>query len=228
MYFNSDILDVNDKDDFIELVKYLSDNQLRHFLKTIHIKIKLPDNDFTSYSNEMHNDNVENLKLRLCNLKNQNRFSANSTSHSTVNEFEAILANENVVTYFIGKANSDLSNISIHFFPNDYSFCVDMRKSQPKLPFICKYKTLKKNKTSTDFYPDSLRNYQQDPKMSYVINSLFAIVHGLDKAHQIVTFNLLKKKNYHFYCKYALIHLSSATEHLVYVKNLKKSTAQLF
>ena len=28
MYFNSDILDVNDKDDFIELVKYLSDNKL--------------------------------------------------------------------------------------------------------------------------------------------------------------------------------------------------------
>jgi hypothetical protein len=116
--------------------------------------------------------------------------------HSTLSEFEASLANENV-----GKANSDLANISIKFSPRDYSYCVDMRKSHTKLPFICKYKTLKNNKTSTDFYPDSLRNYQQDPKMSYVINSLYAIVHGLDKAHQIVTLHkrLLLLIFFHYY-----------------------------
>lgn len=189
MYFNSDILDVNDKEDLLELIKYLLDNRLSHYLKSLHIKINLPDHDSTSYSEEMHNDYVENLKLKLCNSNNQNTVSTSSMFHSTLSEFEASLANENVVTFFIGKANSDLANISIKFSPKDYSYCVDMRKLQTKLPFICKYKTLKNNKTSTDFYPDSLRNYQQDPKMSYVINSLYAIVHGLDKAHQIVTHN---------------------------------------
>lgn len=49
-------------------------------------------------------------------------------------------------------------------------------------------------KFSGDYYPDSLRNYQQDPKMSYVINALLAIAHGLAKIHQNVI--LLHKKIY--------------------------------
>ncbi len=54
-----------------------------------------------------------------------------------------------------------------------------------KLAFVCK---LKKSKTSPNqvYYKHSLADYQQDPKMSYIINAFLAVVYGLDMSQKSV------------------------------------------
>ena len=83
-------------------------------------------------------------------------------------------------------------------------YCFKWKNCAKKLPFICKFdsSSAKSNAKShedsiklinyDDFYPDTLRSYQQDPKMSFVINSLLAVAHGLDRVHKKVNILLIK------------------------------------
>ncbi|CAF0865551.1 unnamed protein product [Brachionus calyciflorus] len=62
------------------------------------------------------------------------------------------------------------------------SYCFQQNKCNDKLRVICELKYENINSE----YADSLKNYEQDPKMSYVMNALLSIVYGLERIHKIV------------------------------------------
>jgi hypothetical protein len=118
-------------------------------------------------------------------------------------DYEASLTDENVVTFFDSKINQHLQCISILINNSSLGvdkkpvFCLKMKNCVRRLPFICKFESSSGRSESSsansdgstekiDFYPDTLRNYQQDPKMSFVINSFLAVAYGLDRVHQKV------------------------------------------
>lgn len=115
------------------------------------------------------------------------------------------LSDDDVITFFNSHLKPDRQCISIIITRvtsgrTNFSYCVQFNNCYRKLPFICKFRhstssfstnNLENKNTShrkIEFYPDTLRNYQQDPKMSYVINSLLAVVYGLDRIYKKVAF----------------------------------------
>jgi hypothetical protein len=105
-----------------------------------------------------------------------------------------------------------ISNVIVESGGNNFSYCIELSKCDDRLPFVCKFET---NKTkdreqkiasvggvmssssksgkkiidSSNFiFPDTLQGYIQDPKMSYVMNSFLALVHGLNRVHQAVSY----------------------------------------
>jgi hypothetical protein len=210
-YFNSELLDTNEYD-LNELINYLyKTNQLEHLSK-IHIKIKStqrhhqPDQDASEQSNEV---NKKKLKLKLCQSQSvKEKALYNNLLHKNANlsELDDSLIDDDLATYldYKKKENLKYTSIKISYENNvndedeikNYDHCIEVNSKKKKLAFICKFETRNKKNIDddvsdddddmNDFYPDTLRDYIQDPKMSYVMNSLLAIVNGLDKAHQIV------------------------------------------
>lgn len=74
------------------------------------------------------------------------------------------------------------------------SHCFSYNNCEEQLYYICNYdKKLygdtnanEKNQSSSYNYSDTLQDYQQDPKMSYVMNSFLAIAYALNRIHQTV------------------------------------------
>ena len=199
-YALSDLLDINDQYDFHHVLEHISTNAKSKIFKKIHAKIKLI-NGFNNNSNENshrieHYDgldyfNEQNIKLKLC--KNSDLDYKNEIP----SEFEASigLSDEDVITFFNSKIYHNPTPVSLEILESEESdeevkknldFCVEINNYEKKLPFVCKLE-VKNFKGENLFYQNSLKNYQQDPKMSYVINSVLAIVNGLDKAHQNVS-----------------------------------------
>ncbi len=74
----------------------------------------------------------------------------------------------------------------------DQIFCIN--DCERELYYICNYDTTKKSdKDDIYVYSDTLQDYQQDPKMSYVMNSFLAVAYGLDKIHQKVLIKFFSK-----------------------------------
>jgi hypothetical protein len=157
-------------------------------------------------------DLSSNVRIKVCRSHFYTRVkkSKRNTFHPKSNDFyDMITSGENVITFFNSKLNQQTSQFISILFTNDtnkqnyeyvsdyvdknqinYSYCIELKNYEKKLPFVCKYEGKFSNKSKkyqlVDFYPDSLFNYQQDPKMSYVINSLLAVVHGLNRIHKNV------------------------------------------
>jgi hypothetical protein len=133
---------------------------------------------------------------------------------SLLSSFELALADEQVFTYFINNIDQNkqclsivISNMIIENGGNNFSYCIELNKCDDRLPFVCKFETNKtkerekmtaagssksKQVDSSNFiFPDTLQGYIQDPKMSYVMNSFLALVHGLNRVHQAVIFSRL-------------------------------------
>ena len=201
-YFHADLLDLNNKEELKKIFEYLANNAMTDFLRKVHVRIKLSSsqNEPTTESDEKRfqfdeNNSSENtLKLKLCKpiKKTDDRIS------ESTNEFEASFSNEEVITFFNSKLQltrpqcfsiSIINNFLLNK-KNNFTYCIELKECNKNLPFICKYELNKTNynytKTAMDVYPDTLQGYQQDPKMSYVINSFLAVVHGLEKAHKKV------------------------------------------
>lgn len=144
------------------------------------------------------NDDINDLKFL---------YSRNESIHDFMNT----LSDDDVITFYNSHLKSDRQCISVlnnqtlsleksknrrDLFKSKFSYCVQFNTCYRRLPFICKFRhsppsfsssNLEKSNRShlkAEFYPDTLRNYQQDPKMSYVINSLLAVSYGLDRIHQ--------------------------------------------
>lgn len=95
---------------------------------------------------------------------------------------------EEVFTFYNSKSfKSDVGCIILNLRNNTrkrLSYCLDLDKCGQELPYICK---LKKDITSQQrYYKHSLENYQQDPKMSYIMNAFLAVVYGLNNAQKNV------------------------------------------
>jgi hypothetical protein len=74
----------------------------------------------------------------------------------------------------------------------DQIFCIN--DCERELYYICSYDSTKKSdKDDTFVYSDTLQDYQQDPKMSYVMNSFLAVAYGLDRIHQKVLIKFFTK-----------------------------------
>ena len=127
----------------------------------------------------------------------QHRTMANESS---VSDFLSSLSDPDVITFFNLRLKPDVQCISVHISNtmtpkasgNNFSYCAQFKVCYTRLPYVCKLSPPSPANRSAaalqrqEFYPDTLRNYQQDPKMSYVINSLLAIAHGLNRVHQKV------------------------------------------
>ncbi len=70
---------------------------------------------------------------------------------------------------------------------NPLPYCLDINECTDQLPFICKLKKDLKAPKKT-YYKHSLADYQQDPKMSYIMNAFLAVVYGLHNAQKKVSF----------------------------------------
>lgn len=165
----------------------------------IHVKISLY-NSLLNTSNDQLLEGLNyfddnNIRLKLC--KNLDV----DYKGEFVTDFEASLADEDVITIFNSKIYQNPPHLSLEILGNieknseknvnpepskQINYCIELKTYEKKLPFICKL-DLQNLKPETVFYKNSLKNYQQDPKMSYVINSVLAIVNGLDKVHQNVS-----------------------------------------
>ncbi len=197
-YEMSDLLDINDQHDFHLVLEHISTNPKSKIFKKIQAKIKLI-NGFNNITNENtqkneHYDgdyfNEQNIKLKLCkNLDIDYKQELPTDFETSIG-----LGDEDVITFFNSKIYHNPTPVSIEIteieesndeLKKNVNFCVEINNYEKKLPFICKLEA-KNFKEKNLFYRNSLKNYQQDPKMSYVINSVLAIVNGLEKAHQSV------------------------------------------
>jgi hypothetical protein len=211
-YFNSDLIDLNNNDELLDLLEYIAlDPTKADYFLGMHTRIK-----FSTDSSETTNDGwlksstdeaysgEEILKFKLCkknqNKKRQNIFANEEYAYFAKNEsfgdFEATLSDDDVITVFSSHTpkfqcisilvTNDLNNEKRK---NNFTYC-GINNCLRKLPFVCKfYSDVLDNQNRTtqlDFYPDTLRNYEQDPKMSYVINSMLAIVYGLNNIQKKV------------------------------------------
>jgi hypothetical protein len=190
----SDLMDINDQYDFHQVLEHIATTSNNRF-KKIHTQMKL-SNGFNNNSNEnqhkiehyegMNYFDEQNIKLKLCktsDIEYKSEFS---------NDFEASIADEDVITFFNSKIYHTPPYLSLEILENEESneetkrmpnYCIEINNYEKKLPFVCKLEA-KHFKSENSFYRNSLKNYQQDPKMSYVINSALAIVNGLDRVHQ--------------------------------------------
>lgn len=86
------------------------------------------------------------------------------------------------------------------------NYCLNVNDCRKEIYYLCKFevKTLQKGGINFDglnenleesnealYYTDTLKDYQQDPKMSYVMNSFLAIAYGLNKIHEKVVIKRL-------------------------------------
>lgn len=246
-YFNSNLLDLNNSDDVLNVLEYLALNGMTEHLLRMHMRIKIPMESTEDYSSELDEkksfnfvvsngesgaqgqslsleqgqtrpgEEPQTLKLVHCKkfsnyseLRKRVDYELDEYGYLIKNDsfsnFEDSLSDEDVITFFNSKINRHLQCVSILIMnrltgnqKNNFSYCIQFNNCFKKLPFVCKFHPDENkiaNKSKLDFYPDTLRNYQQDPKMSYVINSFLTVVHGLDRIHKKVLF--CKSKIHHF------------------------------
>ena len=132
-----------------------------------------------------------NNQLKIKNILN---YFSNNTIYPKRKEFHGLLIENKTPN---GNLNMDkcstiknepLSKIacpSVVVLEKDEMYCVN--DCEQNINYICSYDTNKKSSDyETSVYSDTLKDYQQDPKMSYVMNSFLAIAYGLDKIHQKV------------------------------------------
>jgi hypothetical protein len=168
----------------------------------IHIKMKLfnmvtatrPNNNrFTFNNNNNEDESHSPLNIHMC----QSSIPTNSSKNITNDD-------QNLITFFNSELvfkhqDNQCYSIAIQNTTNKNSikYCIQDDSCLKVLPFVCKIKKQSKRGSGDyHFYPDSLKNYQQDPKMSYVINSFLAITYGLNKMHKRLcngTFGLCDK-----------------------------------
>ena len=91
------------------------------------------------------------------------------------------------------KANCPHIEVEQDIFTGTNTHCLNYQDCKKEFYFICIYDLHNKNNedvveatNSNLVYTDTLQDYQQDPKMSYVMNSFLAIAHGLNKVHRKV------------------------------------------
>ena len=208
-YFNSELLDINEYD-LNELINYLfKTNQLENFSK-LHIKLISTQRQQHQRQDSIEQSSESTLnkkKLKLCksqSVKEKGLYNNLLNKNKSLTDLDDSLIDDDLSTYLDYRKRENLKYTSIKIthekiFLNDedeiksYDYCIEVNNKKKKLPFICKFESRSNlnqndddNDELSDFYPDTLRDYIQDPKMSYVMNSLLAIVNGLDKAHQIV------------------------------------------
>lgn len=187
IYHDSDLVDLNNHQDLNELFKYLKKhNKFKEIFSKMHVRVDLKTGTEKSKNKDEFIFDQESLIFRNCDSKNKrNLFDQNYE----ISDFESSISSEDVITFYNKKIYNDYQCIFIMVSIDNskLNYCVQLKNCHLKLPFICKINTEKmRNRFSGDFYPDSLHNYQQDPKMSYVINSLLAITHGLARVHNNV------------------------------------------
>ncbi len=167
------------------------------------------------FNDENNMSGEQTIKLRYCKsiLKDEEKLNqynllelASRATTASVEplgrDYEASLTDENVVTFFDSKINQNLQCLSILIANSSLGvgkkpvYCLKMKNCVRRLPFVCKLEPssgqMVRSKANggpekADFYPDTLTNYQQDPKMSFVVNSLLAVAYGLDRVHQKVS-----------------------------------------
>ncbi len=92
---------------------------------------------------------------------------------------------EKSVIFFSKTLNTPKKCFTVNININSNKSCILMHECEANLPFICKLNLDQfRNKK---FYKHNLHDYQQDPKMSYLMNSFLALIHGLDAAHRNVS-----------------------------------------
>jgi hypothetical protein len=247
--FNSNLIDLNDLEEFFHIFTYLMENKLESFYDTMHLRashnqqtknfyesnlttesktnekiFRLLENNLAKIDNNTYNNNNFNgerkfseeqlkfFKLKLCEFKSKvsghradeidllklnksnNLIKDNSVFfelNSHLNNYNSSNLAEEVFT-FHGSNNCITLNIQKNINENINSsndlfsrICITINQCQKKLPFICKLNS-DQFKHGQIFYKNSLSDYQQDPKMSYLMNSFLAVAHGLDSAQKNV------------------------------------------
>nr|QVK45748.1 G protein-coupled receptor [Proales similis] len=186
VYHDAELLDAGDDHSLDLVLNYLSQRGLKEHLSRLHVKVKLNSilkkhkirhtSDFDSIG-----DDAQGIRLRFC-----QPLEAIKDKHDP--HFFAALSSSDTITYFISRTETDINNITLLMTSDERfgPYCIDLNGAQDRQPFICRFQTplASRSDQPVEFYPDSLRNYQQDPKMSYVMNSMLAIAHGLNNAHR--------------------------------------------
>lgn len=199
----------------MRVINYMINNQSISHLSEIHANLKLEpmvkSDSYTESSAEKYDQLVFNdenmsgektIKLKSCMHYLDNGMTAKNSegNRDYINTYEASLTDENVITFFDSKINQKLKCLSIVIYNTTdqrITYCLKFKNCTRKLPYVCEIqpgsgsssnsKTDELDQSKADnFYPDTLRNYVQDPKMSFVINSLLAVTYGLDRVHKKV------------------------------------------
>lgn len=181
--------ELNNLEELDELIEYLILKNMTHHLK-MHVA-----SDSLSTSNEETFDfeNEPNLILKICpqtivsHWKNHFNHENIGISKHLVNvgfDNEKYI-DEKVFTLFNSKHSFNKLKCMILVAKNQTDYCIEFNECGLQLPFICKVKADKNSNT----YQNSLNDYVQDPKMSYVINSFLAIYHGLDSFQKNICLN---------------------------------------
>ncbi|RNA13570.1 Metabotropic glutamate receptor 1 [Brachionus plicatilis] len=188
-YHYSDLLDLNNQQDLKDLFNHIrNQSEIKKLFSRMHVRIELATNTGTEKSNIVneYNFDAESIIFRTCGkTAKRNAFEQNYE----MSDFESSISSEDVITFYNSKIYNNQQCISIIISNNsgEFDYCVKFKNCHSKFPFVCKINTDKiVEKFSGDYYPDSLHNYQQDPKMSYVINALLAVTHGLARIHKNV------------------------------------------
>lgn len=204
-----------------EIINYLIENNMLDSYHEINVRIIVDSSGSSSIIGSLNISNSSNIDSQSNQEFDEEIFNDEQTinipfCNSSEEYVSSGLTDGNLLTYY----NRDISlrlkcpsmlisyngksNHHRHLIKkkrNVHSYCLKLNKCEntitKKLPFICKFESSKLynskayNRFVGDFYPDTLRNYQQDPKMSFVIYSLLAVAHGLDQVHKKVKLNLL-------------------------------------
>lgn len=201
IYHDSDLVDLNNHQDLNELFSYINNHsEFKEIFLKMHVRVEVNTDSKKSNNNNEYIFDKKSIFFRNCgSKKKRNLFDQNYE----ISDFESSISSEDVVTFYNSKIYNNYQCIfMVSNNTSKFDYCVKLKNCHLKLPFICKINTDKmRSRFSGDFYPDSLHNYQQDPKMSYVINSLLAITHGLARVHKNVIFIFQKYLNLYIFNK---------------------------
>lgn len=178
-------------------IKIIQESSLTEFYPESSEKRHIYEDQYNSAEQTLKLNNCKDPVLSQHRKANEHN---NKIFNDSISDFEASLGDEDVITFFNSKINQNFQCLSIVITKNhqnpdsssnsNYSYCIELKNCNKKLPFVCKIEVnepkVNSSKSAVDFYPDSLRNYQQDPKMSYVMNSFLAVIYGLSRVHQNV------------------------------------------
>lgn len=190
----SKLVNILEKDELLNIYGYLVETGLLNEYAETHVKVKSFGEDHRINSKEIivFNNNYagangherimeERLKLKLCHLTKY-------YSHYNRHKAKADEEEPEVFTFFNSKALETglgciILNLTRSQRDGKISFCVNMDECNRRRPYICKLAT-KQNEEY--YYKNDLKAYQQDPKMSYIMNAFLAVAHGLDRTQQYV------------------------------------------
>ena len=190
------LLDLHNIDEIKGVFWHLTKARMSHLFEKMHSKFPPPDQHLNSTFEKIffYRDN-----FKFCHKLNNQSHSVKSkfslrikhkTNHLVSQHSKAAYFDEEIYSYFNANNIADLHErcAMIEYFSpiklrKNVSFCIMLNECDLLLPSICKLKQSNKK-----FYKNTLEGYQQDPKMSYLINSFLAVVYGLNIAHQKASF----------------------------------------